>query len=164
MSPPQRGPPWPPCQSSPILLFQCNCKLFDFLYKSPSECPCAFIYVYCLSPQEVHSTRLSACLFPSVPCVQGSSWHTPRANKHLLNEFNSRGQPSLLYHHDLLNEKHFSPNHESPPEAFGVDVSIDCFRWQSLHPSPRLGVGPHPPGSWLPHPQPTRKHEAAEVK
>lgn len=31
--------------------------LLDFLYKSPSECPYAFIYVYCLSSQEVDSTR-----------------------------------------------------------------------------------------------------------
>lgn len=30
--------------------FPMSSQAFHFLYKSPSECPCAFIYVYCLSP------------------------------------------------------------------------------------------------------------------
>lgn len=45
--------------------------LFDFLYKSTSECPCAFIYVYCSSTQEVISTRVSPFLFMFTAVPQG---------------------------------------------------------------------------------------------
>lgn len=116
--------------NSPTLLFQGGSTLLGFLYKSTSECPCAFIHVYCPFPQGVVSTRVSPCLVCALLCprVQVRAWHTLVANKHVLKEFSNRDQPSLLYHHALWQKDHSLTESRVPSECLEqVPPFINCL-------------------------------------
>ena len=116
--------------------FPVSSKAVHFLYKSPPQCPSAFTYVYCLSPQEANSTRGGPRLL---------TISMPGASKPLQKGFLSRVLPPCLYHHDL--HENSSRNHGSPFQKGLEQMStpIHCLRGQSLHPSRepwgKLGIG-----------------------
>lgn len=133
--------------------FPMSSQAFHFLYKSPSECPCAFMYVYCLSP----GSRLDQ----GGPCWLIS---TLGASKPLQKGFLSRVLPPCLYPHDLWHENS-SRNHGAPFQKGLEQIStpIHCLGGQSLHLSRGLwvklgiGAGGASPSSLLTSPPPANQ-------
>ena len=153
--------------------FPMSSQAFHFLYKSPSECPCAFIYVYCLSPGS-QLLQGRSLFVGSFPCLV--SRPDPGTYQMPVNLCRRNSSVGLCLHVSIAIISYMKIPHRitgPPSKGSGADVNTDSLSRGTKPPSLAEGcggsweqgwVGPHPPASLLPLPQPIRNQEAAQVK
>lgn len=153
--------------------FPMSSQAFHFLYKSPSECPCAFIYVYCLSPGS-QLLQGRSLFVGSFPCLV--SRPEPGTYQMPVNLCRRNSSVGLCLHVSIAMISYMKIPHRitgPPSKGSGADVNTDSLSRGTKSPSLAEGcggsweqgwVGPHPPASLLPLPQPIRNQEAAQVK